>query len=439
MNKEEIEQGFKLEPDVLVCQGTSSDTGPGYVATAVALHGPEATADSLSFLLARAREKEIPFIISVGGPSGTDERVTSTLRLVGERLKKMKIKLRVAVISGQISKEYLKSKLREGAVTRRIVEHPRLPDVLSAEDVDRSATIVSQMGPEPVMKALDLDVDGVIAGRSLDSGLHMAMPMRKGFDKGLAAHMAKTIECGGVCTEMGEGLVFGTLRKDHFLVRPVNPANRCTVTSVAAHSFYERSDIAEERNPGGLLNITDAKFEQYDERTVRVSGARWIPQKYTVKLEGVARVGFRTIAIAGVRDPILIRVIDEFLEEIKKRTRKVFADISDADYQLLLHVYGKNGVMRESEPHEGALSHELCVLVEVVAKTQELANAIVQFVRNLMNHMNYRGRTTTAANVAWPFSPLHIPFGEVYVYNIWHTLELDDPCEPFRQEVLGLP
>jgi hypothetical protein len=436
--REQTEQELKVEPDAIVAQGTSSDPGPGYMTNMWQLHSPTGTKDVLSFLLASAKKKGLPLIASMGAPSGTDYRLERTLGMISEGLKEKRVKFNAAVISGEIDKEYLKSKLREGEKVKRLIDHPSLPEYLSIEDVENSTSIVSQMGPEPIMEALDLDVDGVITGRALDTGLYMAMPLKKGFDKGLAAHMAKTIECSGLCTVFGTGSVIGTMRKDHFLVEPVDPKNRCTVTSVAAHSFYERRDITMEPNPGGILDISEAKFEQYDERTVKVWGAKWIPQKYAVKIEGAARVGYRTIAIAGVRDPILISLIDEFLESVRDDVRAILTPVQETNYKLLFHVYGRNGVMGESEPLKETTSHELCVLVEVVAKTQELADDILQRARSTMNHISYPGRKATASNIAWPFSPLHISCGPVYAFTIWHGLELEDPCEPFRRKVMEL-
>src|SRR5690606_40838606 len=112
----------------------------------------------------------------------------------------------------------------------------------------------------------------------------------------------KTIECGALCAEPATSdNMFAFLRSDHFLVKPPNPNRRCTVASVAAHAFYERPDITREMNPGGYLDVSEAKFEQVGERTVKVSGGRWVDMPYTIKLEGVKMVGYRTISLAGIQ------------------------------------------------------------------------------------------------------------------------------------------
>ena len=294
VSAELIEEGLKLKPHIIVGQGTSSDPGPYYLGQDD-IYGYVGRANKqrdIALILTAARRARIPFVFSGGSPSGSDPQFEGTLRIAHEIARENNLNFRAAVISGEIDKEWLKRKLRQGAKARRIVDTPRLPEWLTEEMVDDCKRIVAQMGPEPVMAALQTGADGVIAGRSLDVGLYMAYPLLYGFDKGLVAHMAKTIECGALCAtpSLNEN-VFAHLRRDHFLVHPLGTARRCTVASVAAHAFYERPDIAQEQNPGGYLNITTAHYEQYDERTVKVTGSTWVDTPYTVKLEGVKAIG----------------------------------------------------------------------------------------------------------------------------------------------------
>ena len=123
---------------------------------------------------------------------------------------------------------------------------------------------------------------------------------------------------------------------------------------------------------------------------VRVAGSRFVPADgYTVKVEGARRVGYRTVSIAGARDPIFIAQIDEILAAVRDRVADNFAHIPAADYRLLFHVYGKNAVMGPLEPH-GEPGHELGIVIEAVAGTQELANTICAFARSTMLHHGYR-------------------------------------------------
>jgi len=440
VSERSIQEALKWGPHLIVGQGTSTDPGPGYLASdnMYPYHGVESLKRDFGLSLRAAHDNDLLFIHSTGNPSGSDIQLEGALRVIDEITKERHLKFRIAVISGEISKDYLKRKISEGKKTKRLVDTPRLKENLTLKEVSESKRIVAQMGPEPIMKALDMDVDGVITGRALDIGLHMAYPLKQGFEKGLVAHMGKTIECGGLCAVPPSGAdnIFAFLREDHFLVKPPNPDKKCTVMSVAGHAFYERPDISKELNPGGYLDISDARYEQQDERTVRVSGGKWVPTNYTIKLEGIALIGYRTISMAGARDPSLVSNVDSFLQEIRKQTKERF---SSGNYKLALHIYGKDAVLGSSEPIAKPTSHELGIVVDVVADTQALAHTICAFVRGRIFFNDYIGKTTTAGNVAVAFSPGDIDLGPAHAWNIWHALELEDPCEPFQINVVDFP
>ena len=55
--------------------------------------------------------------------------------------------------------------------------------------------------------------------------------------------------------------------------------------------------------------------------------------KYSVKLEGAAIVGYRTIFIGGLRDPILIGQLDSFLATIRKRAEGIFPQLVSGEAQ----------------------------------------------------------------------------------------------------------
>jgi len=208
---------------------------------------------------------------------------------------------------------------------------------------------------------------------------------------------------------------------------------------VAAHTLYEKSSPLHIIGPEGLVDITQCKFEQYSEKAVKVSGSKLKKSEtYFVKLEGAAKVAYRTISIAGVRDPIMIRQIEECEKHVRKTVPAYFNDISPENYRLIFHIYGKNGVMGELEPQKEITSHELCLILEVVAKDQELANTICAFARSTLMHYSYKGRIATAGNLAFPYAPSDIPTGAVYKFNIHHLVEVDDPGELFRIEYVNV-
>jgi hypothetical protein len=441
---ESLEVALKWEPHVIAAQGTSTDVGPYYLGSGTSYTEAECVKRDLKLIIKASKDLNIPFICSVGG-AGADVHVENVFKLIDGICRELSIKLRVAFISGEISKEWLKKKLLSGSRARRLVPIERLSEYLRVEDVDESVRIVAQMGPEPIIKALDLyfkgEVDGVVTGRALDVGVVAAYPLKFGFPKNLVYHMSKVIECGALAAEPGSSSdgIFGIITKDYFLVRPPNPRRRCTVISIAAHSFYERDNPYMEKLPEGYLDITTAIYTQYDERTVMVRGSRFIPQPYTIKLEGVRLVGFRTISIAGSRDPNFISNLPKILEEVTEVVKDRLKHIPEDYYVINFRIYGINGVMGIHEPVKNPQPHEVGIIIDVVAKTQEIANSVCALTRATLLHHGFEGRKTTAGNIAFPFSPSDFPVGPVYEFNIWHTLGLEDPTEPFNIKVIEFP
>ncbi len=435
-----IQRGLELRPHVIVGQGTSSDPGPAYLGSR-ALHpyvGRLNRKRDLGLILRAAVEGRIPFIFSGGSPSGSDIHLAGVLEVVNELAQENNWRFRIAVISGQLDKDWLKAKLRAGAGAVRLADYPGLSLQLTQEDVGRCEVVVAQMGPEPIVEALKAGVNGVITGRAVDVALYMAYPLYQGWDRSVAAHMAKTVECGALCAEPPiADNVFAVLRRDHFVVFPLNPTQRCTVTSVASHAFYERPDIFRELNPGGYLDVSEAHCEQLDDRSVKVWGGKWVDQPYTIKVEGVEAIGYRTITLAGARDPTLLGQIDTFLDTVRHRTEEKWKEEGPITIEFM--VFGKDAVLGPSEPNTRVTGHEACILASVVAPTQDLATAVAAYLRGQLLFADYPGRTSTAGNVAVPFSPGDIEMGRMYVWRIWHGLELEEPTEPFRSRIIEFP
>ena len=80
---------------------------------------------------------------------------------------------------------------------------------------------------------------------------------------------------------------------------------------------------------------------------------------------------------------------------------------------------------------EESHSDELLIIIEAVAATQEQANTICGFARSTMLHFGYEGRIATAGNLAFPFSPSDAKMGEVFEFNIYHLMQVDNSTELF--------
>jgi hypothetical protein len=438
-----LEEGMRRNPHVIAVDGGSTDGGPYYLGIEPGQGANTSTVQSFLDLLSKdikpllsaVTAANIPFIIGSAGVAGADIHLGITVKVIEDLAKHMGIHFRMAIIHAEIDKDYVKNKLREG----KISPLGPVPE-LTEDEIDASIRIVGQMGIEPFVRALDEGAQVIVAGRANDPSMFAAIPFRENFDRGLALHMAKILECAAQAADPGSSsdAMFGTLRHDHFLLEPLNPERVCNTTSVAAHSLYEKSDPLHLYSPGGMVDLSDVIFEQVDKRTVRVSGSRYVPDtEYRIKLEGAKRVGYRTICIAGIRDPETIRRIDEITSEAKKRVHERFSEHGDS-YRLIFHNYGRDGVMGDLEIRRGSHPHEIGIVIEAVAPTQELATGICTLAHTIILHYGFPGRLSTAGNLAFPFSPLDIPAGPVYEFNIYHLVKEDDPHRLFPMEIVDI-
>jgi hypothetical protein len=172
------------------------------------------------------------------------------------------------------------------------------------------------------------------------------------------------------------------------------------------------------------LELDEAQYEQITDKTVRISGARFVPTPYQIKLEGVTHLGYRTIFIGGIRDPILINQIDDFLERVRKYTQGLFPELDQTEQcRLIYHVYGRNAVMGPLEPSPRT-SDEIGILGEVVAPTQELSHTIANNARASILHFSYPGQIATTGNFASPLSPHEQEAGPVFKFSLYHLVDL---------------
>lgn len=239
--------------------------------------------------------------------------------------------------------------------------------------------------------------------------------------------MGKIMECGGICAVPKGRSMIAQIRKDSFDLIPLSPQERCTPLSVAAHTLYEKTRPDRLPGPGGVLHLDDAQYQQLEDgRTVRVSGARFVPTPvYQVKLEGVERLGHRTIFIGGIHDPVLISQIDDFLEKVRQYTQNLFPELDKSDNcRLMYHIYGRNAIMGPLETQMSAV-HELGIMGEVVAPTKEQSHAIANNTRTSILHMPYEGQLATTGNFASPLSPHEQDAGEVFKFSVYHLIDLE--------------
>jgi hypothetical protein len=162
----------------------------------------------------------------------------------------------------------------------------------------------------------------------------------------------------------------------------------------------------------------------------------WEPRPNSVKLEGAELVGHRAITICGTRDPLLIHQFDDFVGRVRDNVEdKAGAfGVTPDRYRLVLRVYGRDGVMGPNEPVRQISAHELGILVEVIADTQEIANAVLAVARVNLLHTDFPGRLCREGNMAFPFSPSDAEIAPHYRFSVYHELAVTDPLAPFAIE-----
>ncbi len=222
----------------------------------------------------------------------------------------------------------------------------------------------------------------------------------------------------------------GTLDEEGFVVEPGRLSQRCTVASVAGHSLYEREDPYRQRGPGHLIDMTKTQFSQVDSRRVRVTGTSYIVERpYRIKLEGARLIGYRTHCVAGIRCPTMISQLDAILDENRRYVDDYFK--TNEAYSLLYHRYGKNAVMGELETNKNNNIHELGLVIDVVAPTQDLAHAICHIAAGKLLHQPYEGIKNNAGSLSFLYSPSDTDLGPVYEFSVYHLLDVDDECALF--------
>lgn len=414
---EDFNKGLLMNPDVIIVDSGSIDSGPQKLGSGSTTCPISSYEKELKVLVSASVEAGIPLIISSAGGAGTNYQVDLFYDIVMRILSNIGSKAQVATIYAEIPKKKVKQSFGNNEI---IPCGSYVPDLIE-EDIDDASNIVAQMGHEPFIEALELGAEIIVAGRAYDPAPLAAYCIWKGHDAGLAWHMGKIMECGGLCATPSSQSIFGIIRKDSFDLIPLNEKSKCTETSVAAHTLYEKSHPYLLPGPGGLLDLSNSTFKSLDEKSVRVTGSKFLYEPLSVKLEGARCQGYRTITIAGVRDPNVINALPEIEMMANMYVLQNFPELSNK-FKMKFHQYGKNAVLEEKE-FGVSLPNEVCVIVEVLAEDQDTANQVCSKARIALLHAPYSGRKATAGNVAFAFTPLEIPLGETYEFNIYHLMQ----------------
>lgn len=419
--EEAWQQALACDPDFIGVDAGSVDPGPHYLGSGTSFTDRSAVKRDLALALPEAVRRKIPFIIGTAGGSGAGPHVDWLCAIVAEIARENSLTCRTAVIRSDVTPDYVLEQHQLGKV------HPLGSLALDPEKIRRSTHIVAQMSVDPFIRALDLGVDLIIAGRACDTAIYAAPAIRAGYDPGLAYHMAKIMECGSMCSEpvSAADVMLGEIGPDAFTLTPMNPIRRCTIERVAAHTLYEQDNPYLIREPDGTADVSACRYEQVSPRSVRVSGSQFRPAAgKTLKLEGSCLVGYRAISIAGINDPLTISRIDELFAGVQAFIRENQPSITPDQYQLHLKKYG--GILAEPAPD---LAAQMAIIIDVVGQTEAIASTILAVARSRLLHYDYPGRRSTAGNLAFPYSPSDIKLGPVYAFSLYHVVEVADFME----------
>ena len=435
-----LQAGLLRQPDLIACDAGSADFGPYFLGTGEVQKSRTTLKRDLSLLLQSARQIGVPFITGSAGGAGARPHLDATVELVREIAREQGLNFRLAVIPADIPAELVRERLHAGRVTSL-----GQVDELTDEAINGSSAIVGMMGVEPFMRALELGADVVVAGRSTDPAIFAGVPLRAGISPGSAWHAAKCIDKGYLATTRPQdgSPVLATIRDGEFVIEPTRDGAQCTVKTVASVTLHENPNPFLVAQPTGTIDTTNAKYEQRDERSVRVTGSAYPPATNpSIKLEGAALVGYRRILIAGVRDPRLIERFDEFLDAYRAAIARAAHSlgIDEQDYRLQFRAYGKDAVMGSLEPLRDQPGHELGLIIDIVGRTQEIAGALASRLGPSGSRLDVVGRMGGGGNFAYPFSPSLIDVGPAYEWSIWHLMGIDEDelVELFPVEMLDV-
>ncbi|MBR7116598.1 MAG: acyclic terpene utilization AtuA family protein [Clostridia bacterium] len=420
-SEEALRIAFSERVDFLGVDAGSTDPGPYYLGSGKSFTDRSAVKRDVSLALPLALKQRAPFIIGTAGGAGSSAHVKWLKEIIFEVASEQGLHFKLGTVYSDVTKEYVLEKLESGKIRNMSKYFP-----LEREDVENSERIVSQVGVAPFIKLLSEGVDVIVAGRACDTAIYAAPCIMKGYDAGLAFHMAKIMECGAMCSEpvAAADVMQGYIYEDHFELRPANPARRCTVDRVAAHTLYEQSNPYLIFEPDGVCDLTGSKFTQKDERTVSVTGSVFKDADVrTLKLEGVRCSGYRTICPATVYDPLTIEKFPEIVNTVNSFVKENTRDtLPEGSYTV-------------SYKTSGGAESSLGIVIDVVGKTQQIADTVCALVRSRMLHCDYEGRKSSAGNLAFPFSPSDIHVGAVYEFSVFHLAEVDSLLETSKISV----
>jgi hypothetical protein len=414
----------------IACDAGSTDSGPAYLATGRAKYSRDAVKHDLRILMRAQSAERIPLLIGSCGTSGSDVALDWTRDIALEIAREEGLAPRIALLYSEQQPSLMAERARAGRI------EPLAP--LTSVDpalFGECDHIVALMGPEPYIAALEGGADIVLGGRTTDTAVLAAVPLMRGAGAGAAWHAGKSAECGGLCAvNPRDGGVMIRVGRDRFDIEPLSPTNRCTPETVSSHMLYENSDPFQLFEPGGMLDVRQARYAALDERRVRVTGSAFVARPYTMKLEGATGAAWQTVMFVGIQDPDVLAEIDRFVaqmhEYLVSRVQETMGYRVGA-FDISIRPYGWNAVSGKLLGAPTPPPREVGLLFVATAATQELATQIAKTCNPFFFHMPLDA-DIDLPSYAFPFSPAEIERGQVFEFKLNHIVHVDSPLELVR-------
>ena len=429
-DREALKRGLEHKPDLIAIDGGSTDSGPFYLGTGNSKYSRAATKADWADLMAARNIAGVPLLIGTAGTSGADSAVDWMLDITLEIAKERGETLKIATLkSGQEKQATIKA-YTEGAITPL----EGAPD-LDIQILEQTTNIVALAGTEQIEAALASGADIIIAGRATDTAIIAALPIARGCHKGAAWHGAKIAECGALATtNPNSGVILMRFDESGFTITPLAEDTTATPYTVSAHMLYENADPYILHEPGGWLDVREARYTALDKVSVRVEGSIWHNTKpYTVKLEAARRAGFQTVSFVLVRDAHYREHIDDWVTALSASFQKKAVRSELSDTKLELRVIGRNATLGALEKLDISAG-EVGVMAIFTSPTQQQANEAAKLLNPDLLHLPLTPHEPMPT-FAFPFSPPEMDRGASYEFCLHHIMAIDDPLSAFRLEI----
>ena len=417
-----LERALERDLAFIACDSGSTDGGPYYLGSGAWIWADSAYERDLRLGLDAAARAGAPLVIGSCGGGGGDAAVHGYLEMVDRLAAASGRALKVACVLTEVDRDLLVAKSRAGD----LVALPGAPTV-DETTLRADGHVVAMAGAEQVQWALDTGADVVLMGRVADAALYAAVPLAAGHDPALVWNAAKIMECGAAAAEnrSGQDCLLCTIDADGFVLEAPDPALRCTPASVATHTLYEVADPFRLVMPSGELDSRTARYEPIDERRVRVTGGRWTEaDRYTVKLEGSAPVGWCSSFWGSISDPLLLQQLPEWTKAVEARLRDRLSEVAGGAFELSIRTYGADGTTGRHRP---VVPYEAVLVVDVVGDTQDEASALARAAYHVALHWPIAGWSGgSVTSFAHPYSAPVVDRGPVYRFTLNHVAVLDE-------------